>query len=592
MKTEKKINNNNFNNISMSQIYLKMLHNFHNQKKGKEPLKTNRIKSSSCNGYKNSYEMPYSIKPLLCSVPKDVNLQEIFVNMMNSSFKINGKKSIYLKMSQKELKLRKYILNCIKVYFNEYRFQKKLICSIIFLYDILTIRNIDKKLISTPEEIAIGATFLSLKFINGKKKSAFSIKNFSEIFSDDKIVEKDINEIEINCLKLMEYYLSYASPITFMEILFINGIIFSTDNIKKEDGGKIYEQVIEIIEKIMIISNEYIKYNPLCLCSCIVAFAREIYNLEKWPQILAQAFGVNFNSFEDIYTEFHDLIIPKYNIESPEEENVNYHKKGKTNINREEFEEINDNKNEMKLHTSSSVIENKPNTYRLKKQVKFENEKQPKNCNNLYSNPNYLLNKQLYSNEKTERNNPTSIYSKYIKNKIKKNNFSNIYDKDKEKGVEILQISSKKIEEIDVNNLTDKKNSSVKFLYDNKLNSNYNNKINRKIYIKNKEEDYSNVATSENSSNYRNNFKKNYNNKNRSSNNKYSLQYIENKDYNESNNLYQSAIIPPSQKHIQKNCERWESTKKYNRMRNENITKDSFFPVSETKSIYVNKIYK
>ena len=271
---------------------------------------------------------------------------------------------------------------------------------------------------------------------------------------------------------------------------------------------------------------------------------------------------------------------------------MNYHKKGKTNINREEFDEINDNKNEMKLHTSSSVIENKPNTYRLKKQVKFENEKQPKNCNNLYSNPNYLLNKQLYSNEKTERNNPTSIYSKYIKNKIKKNNFSNIYDKDKEKGVETLQISSKKIEEIDVNNLTDKKNSSVKFLYDNKLNSNYNNKINRKIYIKNKEEDYSNVATSENSSNYRNNFKKNYNNKNRSSNNKYSLQYIENKDYNESNNLYQSAIIPPSQKHIQKNYERWESTKKYNRMRNENITKDSFFPVSETKSIYVNKIYK
>ena len=59
----------------------------------------------------------------------------------------------------------------------------------------------------------------------------------------------------------------------------------------------------------MIISNEYIKHNPLCLCACIVTYAREIYNLEKWPPILTQVFGVNFNSFENIYNEFHELII-------------------------------------------------------------------------------------------------------------------------------------------------------------------------------------------------------------------------------------------------------------------------------------------
>ena len=143
---------------------------------------------------------------------------------------------------------------------------------------------------------------LSLKFIYGIKKSLYKdLLSFFDISED--LTKKGINEIEINCLKLIDYYLSYASPISFLEIFFINGIIFSTDNIKTEQSGRIYELVVDIIEKIMILSNEYIKYNPLCLCSCIVALARETYNLDKWPQILIQAFSVNFSSFENIYQE-------------------------------------------------------------------------------------------------------------------------------------------------------------------------------------------------------------------------------------------------------------------------------------------------
>ena len=36
--------------------------------------------------------------------------------MMKSSFKINGNKSIYMKMSQKDLKIRNSVLNKIKEY--------------------------------------------------------------------------------------------------------------------------------------------------------------------------------------------------------------------------------------------------------------------------------------------------------------------------------------------------------------------------------------------------------------------------------------------------------------------------------------------
>jgi hypothetical protein len=118
---------------------------------------------------KNKNEIPYSIKPLYCSVPKDVSLQKIFVNMMTSSFKINENKSIYSKMSEEDLDLRNSILNTIKIFLNKNGIPRKIFCSIIFLYDILTIKNKVKKILKNYEEIGIGAAVLSLKFLCGKK---------------------------------------------------------------------------------------------------------------------------------------------------------------------------------------------------------------------------------------------------------------------------------------------------------------------------------------------------------------------------------------------------------------------------------------
>ena len=47
-----------------------------------------------------------------------------------------------------------------------------------------------------------------------------------------------INEIEINSLILLNYYLSYASPITFMEMFFIKGIIFINDKINTYNSNE------------------------------------------------------------------------------------------------------------------------------------------------------------------------------------------------------------------------------------------------------------------------------------------------------------------------------------------------------------------
>ena len=41
------------------------------------------------------------------------------------------------------------------------------------------------------------------------------------------------------------------------------------------------------LEKIMTTSNEYTKYNMIEFTSSIIAYCRQYYNLEKWPNNLA-----------------------------------------------------------------------------------------------------------------------------------------------------------------------------------------------------------------------------------------------------------------------------------------------------------------
>ena len=84
MKTDKK---HFINNVS-SQYYLKLLNKFQNQRRNLDSLKAFRASAVNNNINKNKSEIPYSIKPLFCSVPKDVNMHKILINMMNSSLKL------------------------------------------------------------------------------------------------------------------------------------------------------------------------------------------------------------------------------------------------------------------------------------------------------------------------------------------------------------------------------------------------------------------------------------------------------------------------------------------------------------------------
>ena len=72
-------------------------------------------------------------------------------------------------MSKEDLEIRNYVLNCIKIFLEKNEIQKKILCSVIFLYDILIIKNKEQKMFNNLEEIGLGATYLTLKFLYTKK---------------------------------------------------------------------------------------------------------------------------------------------------------------------------------------------------------------------------------------------------------------------------------------------------------------------------------------------------------------------------------------------------------------------------------------
>ena len=122
--------------------------------------------------------------------------------------------------------------------------------------------------------------------------------------------------------------------------------------------------------------------------------------------------------------------------------------------------------------------------------------------------------------------------------------------------------------------LTDKKSFAFKSIFSNKLNDNI--KVNRHIiFNSNKEEDYSNAVTAENSNNYN----KNYFKLNHDKNNNISPNF--NEDETISN---QKSYVPLSaQKKSNKKYERWNSIKKLYQMNNDDEQKESFYPCTAIK---------
>ena len=429
-----------------------------------------RLKPSNIN--------PFPIKPTQNIIPKDLNLQLIFTNMMKSSEElsktyspsiINNINSNSNFNSNINNISRKTFLEKIRDFFLFFNIDYKIFFKAILLYDIITLENNEKKLLSSIEEIALGALILSIKF-NYDENKMFSMKKFLQFYGEQTYSLSEIIDIERKALMTINYYLNFTTPMCFLEFFLINGIIYNTDGLKDNEYSKIYLEIEKVLENLMEESNSYLKYNFFYLACSVVSFCRENYNLEKWPKTLKKVFSIDFYYFQNEYKIFFEKM-----------------EKSNNNINR--------------------IYENKTynsNTYNIKKDISFKNnnivllDSENSDLDSNKNNPNDNVNNKNINNI----NNNFNYFDKYKKNYFKTiDGYNNIIN------ININNVSfnniynnniKNELDEQDINNSTSISNRSH---YKPNVNKVYNNLkknciLKYKIYLKNnskkKEKKYEN----------------------------------------------------------------------------------------------------
>ena len=154
------------------------------------------------------------------------------------------------------------------------------------------------------------AFILIIKF-NCVESKMTRLKKILEYFCDIDIHLKDIYEMEILILKLIDYELSFQTTLSYLELLLINGIIFSEDYLQSDSSFNIYELCKEILENIMERSNEYFKYDYFYLSCSIISFVRDKAKINKWPKALEFNFATKIEEFYDVYKIFFQKINEK-----------------------------------------------------------------------------------------------------------------------------------------------------------------------------------------------------------------------------------------------------------------------------------------
>ena len=437
--------------------------------------KNNKILSNSFRHTDNKFES-YPIKPSKNIIPKDISLQKIFAIMKKSSQELSKTYSHLINKYNLNNTSRKTLINKIKDFILHNHIDSKLLFKAILLLDILRIENEMKKLLISNEEIALGALILSLKF-NYIENKMISMKNFIRFYDDKLYTLQHLFDIERKCLKAVNYYLNYTSPMCFLEFFLINGIIYNTDLISYEDYYKIYLEVDNTLQQIMENSNSYLKYNFFYIACSIVAHCRNKFKLEKWPSSLKRIFGIEFSSFE---TEYNHFFVNKENY------NIDENKKDNFTINSNNNKDIiinGNNNNLFLLNIQGQKIENDINNtmtnFNLYNKYSGKMLKNNKNIINIhinnYSNNNIFntINNSIYgSNQKKEKTKITkNLNNLYYNNRDNNINYTYLYEYSYQN--EIINENEKNnfINNIKGNNEKEKKNKS-KILSDEDINKN------------------------------------------------------------------------------------------------------------------------
>ena len=261
----------------------------------------NQIKPQIINTSKKPQK---SLKPQKFNLPKDISPINPFWEMikkLNNTFELMPKK---VELKKSDLIIRKELILEMKHFINKYRLNPNSLYHCVYIMDKLLAMNINLNL----EKIAIGSLLLSIKFndLDGRIPPS---RRFEQILiSTHKMNSTELNLIEIECLKKLNYNLSEPQPLYFIYIFLLNGIIFNNDfendyldEKKKTFYCSIYSKPIEIYEEIINLSGEYFQYHPLYIACACIAISRELYNLQPWNSIFESVFKIDLKDFLNIF---------------------------------------------------------------------------------------------------------------------------------------------------------------------------------------------------------------------------------------------------------------------------------------------------
>jgi hypothetical protein len=250
------------------------------------------IPSTSKNPQHPTHPIIMSLKPHGYSSPKDINLIRLFLTLKSN---LNPSLQKKIELSNSSLKARFIIINKIKHFITKYKVNNDSLFLSIYLLDTL----LSKKIPFPLEKVALGAFVISVKFtdIDGK----MPIMNMFREISDYSISLRELVNIEIECIKRLNYNLTVPFSLSFIQVFLVHGIIFSSDKESNRSSGSIYAMPYCILDYVMSENTFYFQFNQMYLaCSC-VALAREIYGYDKWNMVLEEFWGVGFKCFKEEY---------------------------------------------------------------------------------------------------------------------------------------------------------------------------------------------------------------------------------------------------------------------------------------------------
>ena len=349
-----------------------------------------------------------SIKPIIYDIPNDLNIKSIFYNML-LLLKNENYLNYYKKINNNEKTIRSSFLKLMKKFIISNKINNRISLLSIYIYDILIKKNNNEL---TLEQLGLGSLILVTKFFYEKDTLIHNniFKKFNLNSKDYSF--KDLSLLEIKCLQILNYNLNYINPINFLDLFFLNGIIFTSDNLNTDDSIKIYQLSNKLIEYFMAINNEYTKFHPFIFVCSIISLCREINNLEKWPECLESIFHISFSDFEEVFNYLKEL------YKDIKQNNDDIQK-----VNSISSEKINNNSksnNEISLNIEKFIVKND-------ERKKIDNEEEKEKEKNYYNSPNK---KHNIENNKSPFNYKTPVkgnknVSYYINNKNTNNSIIN-----------------------------------------------------------------------------------------------------------------------------------------------------------------------